>query len=93
MNIGKAIMTTRKEAGIKRSELALSVGISATALYNIENDLSFPTKETIKKICIGLGVSVAYLLISSVTEDDIPREKRQVFRALFPTMISMMKED
>ena len=47
MDIGKAIREIRKALGIRRNELAASAGISITALYHIEKNLSFPSKSTI----------------------------------------------
>jgi len=82
MTLGQTIRVLRKEKKIKQKELAKSAGISDTALYNIEKDLSMPTKQTIQKISAALGHSVAYVLVSCVTEDDVPTEKREVFRAL-----------
>ena len=83
MNIGQTIRVLRKEKKIRQQELAEKAGISDTALYNIETGRSMPTKQTIQKISAALGHSVAYVLISCVTEDDVPPEKREVFRALF----------
>jgi transcriptional regulator with XRE-family HTH domain len=83
MTLGQTIRVLRKERKIKQKELAKAVWISQTALYNIEKDLSFPTIPTFKKICASLGHSVGYVLASTVTEDDVPPEKREVFRLLY----------
>ena len=64
MNLGNAIMTLRKEKKISRVKLAERSNLSITALYNIENNLSFPTKETIDKICTSLEVPVSFLMFT-----------------------------
>ena len=90
MDLGNAIKTLRKELGYNRTEIAKRSDISVTALYNIENGLSFPTKETIDRLCSALGVPVAYLLFYSITEDDLPENKRKVFHYLKVSMESFL---
>jgi transcriptional regulator with XRE-family HTH domain len=63
-------------------DLAAAAGISVTALGYIEHNDCFPTKKTIDGIARGLGVSVGCLLVFSVTEKDVPQEKREAFRCL-----------
>lgn len=82
MDLGLAIKTLRKELGISRIKLAEGSNLSVTALYNIENGLSFPSKETIDRLCTALGVPVSYLLFYSITEADLPEAKRESFRYL-----------
>jgi transcriptional regulator with XRE-family HTH domain len=66
MNLGNAIKSLRKEMKISRKELASRSQISVTALHNIENSLSFPSKDTINGICSALGVPVSYLVFYQV---------------------------
>lgn len=86
MNLGETIKVIRKKNHIKKVVLAKEAGISLTGLYNIENNISFPTQGTIRKICDSLGISVAYLLMSTLTDEDIPAEKREAFHMLYPAM-------
>lgn len=80
MDLGNAIKSLRKELKISRKELANKSEISITALYNIENNLSFPSKDTIHSLCKSLGVPVSYLMFYSLTEEDVPEEKREFFK-------------
>lgn len=82
MDLGKAIKSLRKEMKISRKELAARCRISVTALYNIENNLSFPSKDTINGICSALGVPVSYLMFYSLTEEDVPEDKREFFKVI-----------
>lgn len=90
MDLGNAIKTLRKELGYNRTKIAKRSDISVTALYNIENGLSFPTKETIDRLCSALGVPVAYLLFYSITEEDLPENKREAFHYLKVSMESFL---
>lgn len=82
MNLGEAIKGIRKVYGVKQKDLAKNAGLSVTALANIEKNLSFPPKETIRRICDALGVPIAFLMVFCLTEDDVPEEKRLAFRYL-----------
>lgn len=67
-------------------------GLSTTALYNIENNLSFPSKDTIEKLCSSLNIPVSYLMFYSITEEDIPEEKRSSFHFLQEPMKKFLME-
>ncbi len=82
MDLGNAIQTLRKEQKVSRKDLAERSNLSVTALYNIENNLSFPSKDTIDRICSSLNIPVSYLMFFSITEDDIPEDKRSSFHYL-----------
>ena len=82
MDLGNAIQTLRKEQKVSRKDLAERCNLSVTALYNIENNLSFPSKDTIDRICSSLSIPVSYLMFFSITEDDIPEDKRSSFHYL-----------
>lgn len=82
MDLGNAIKSLRKELKISRKELASRSDISVTALYNIENSLSFPSKDTINGICSALGIPVSYLMFYSLTEEDVPEDKREFFKVI-----------
>ena len=75
MDLGNAIKSLRKSLKVSRKRLATNSGISITALYNIENNMSFPSKITIDKICSTLGVPMSFLLFFSITEEDVPEEE------------------
>ena len=76
MDLGTALKSIRKELKVSRVELAKRSDLSVTALYNI----SFPPKETIEKLCGSLHIPVSYLMLYSLTEDDVPDDKREFFK-------------
>lgn len=92
MNLGNAIMMLRKEQKMSRVKLAERSNLSITALYNIENNLSFPSKETIDRLCTSLEIPVSYLMFYSITEEDVPEEKRESFRFLQEPMKKFLME-
>lgn len=89
MDIGTAIKTFRTKRGISQKDLAKYAGISANALCSIEKDKSFPSKETINAICDVLEVPVGYLLFASITDDDVPPQKLEVFKALQEPLLKL----
>lgn len=82
MEIGSAIKLLRKKRSLTQKELAGICEISANALGQIEKNVSFPQKNTINKICEALDYPVSYLLFFSISEDDIPNDKKDVFNSL-----------
>ena len=92
MNIGEAIKKMRASVGLSQKELAERAGISATAVCNIEKGHSFPSKDTIKAICYAMDIPVSWLLFSSITEEDVPEEKRAIFNALREPMIKLFEK-
>ena len=47
---------------------------------SIETGQSFPSKATISRICASLNIPESYLLLFSISEDDIPEDKKIYFR-------------
>ena len=82
MDIGNAVRAIRKERGMTQKKLAERSGLSANALCSIEKNVSFPSKETVKRICEALDIPVSYLLFFSISDEDIPAEKLCIFQGL-----------
>jgi transcriptional regulator with XRE-family HTH domain len=92
MNIGEAIKEMRTDRRLSQKELAEMSGISQNALCNIEKGYSFPSKDTIKAICDAMDIPVSWLLFSSITEEDVPKEKREIFNALREPMMKVFEK-
>ena len=90
MEIGTAIKNLRKNKGLTQKVLAEKCGVSANAMNQIEKNASFPHKNTIDKICDVLEIPVSYLLFFSISEDDIPDEKKIVFNSLNDAVKSVL---
>jgi transcriptional regulator with XRE-family HTH domain len=87
MHVGEAIKSLRKNQGLSQKDLALKCGLSANALCSIEKNSSIPSKESLDKICKALAIPISYLLFFSVSDEDIPAEKRTAFNALKAVLI------
>lgn len=90
MEIGTAIKGLRKSRGMTQKEFAEKCGLSANALCTLERNASFTTKDTIEKICAALSIPVSYLLFLSITDEDVPAEKRVAFKALEEPMKAVL---
>ena len=44
--------------------------------------MSFPSKETVKRICEALDIPVSYLLFFSISDEDVPADKLKIFHGL-----------
>lgn len=82
MDIGSSIKVLRKQKKMTQKDLAAKCDLTPTALCNLEKGVSFPKKDTIEKLCAGLGIPESYLLLFSLTEDDVPADKRTLYRLL-----------
>ncbi|MBP1631560.1 MAG: 3 family transcriptional regulator protein [Bacteroidetes bacterium] len=90
MDIGIAIKTLRKRKKISQKDLAKECNLSVNALCNIENNISFPQKSTISRICEVLNIPTSYLLFFSISDDDIPNDKKAVFDSLNSTIKNLL---
>lgn len=82
MDIGTAIKILRKRKGIGQKELSEATKISVNSISQIEVNATFPHKKNIAKICEALDVPVSYLLFFSLSEEDVPEDKRPAFGIL-----------
>lgn len=89
MNLGKAIKAQRKISGYSQKDFAERLGISVTALVNIEVHNASPREDTFIDIAYYLGVSRAYLTMISIEETDLPTEKR-VYYDVVVALIKMI---
>ena len=82
MDIGQAIKELRTKRGMTQEQLADSVGMSINAISSRELGKTIPPKATIEKLCRAFGIPVSYMLLAAIDEQDIPEEKRVLYRAL-----------
>lgn len=92
MEIGKVISLVLKSKGITQKQLANKIGKTPTSVSQIVSGTYNPSPETLKSIANVLGVPVALLHFLSLNEDDVPAEKRGVYKILYPTIFKMVIE-
>lgn len=93
MNIGSAIKTLRKEKGFSQKDFAEKCEMSVNALCQIELNNTFPQKSTISKICSELNIPTSYLLLYSISSEDVPEDKRLIFDTLSKTIKEVLLQD
>lgn len=92
MNIGQAIKEIRKNKDLSQGELAALIPLSQTSLSLIESGAKNPSSATVKKICVALEISEPLLYVMATDEADIPEQKRELFRILFPAIKGMINQ-
>uniref|UniRef100_UPI0040490B7C helix-turn-helix domain-containing protein n=1 Tax=Flavobacterium sp. TaxID=239 RepID=UPI0040490B7C len=92
MNIGTAIKSLRKQKQLGQKDLAEMCDISVNALSLIETNVTFPQKTTIEKICKAFNIPVSYLLFFSISDEDIPEDKKAVFELLNTAIKSVLMD-
>ena len=71
--VGKRIQKSRENAKISQEKLAEIVGMSVTAISNIERGNNYPSFENFIKIANAIGVSTDILLCDVVESAQIAR--------------------
>ncbi len=82
MDIGSSIRSLRIKKGVSQGDFAKKLGISQTSLSQIELNIKNPHKKNLECICKNLGISVGGLCVISLTQEDIPIDKRDVYSAI-----------
>jgi len=68
-NIGANIEALRKEKKMTQEELGQEVGLTPSAISNIERNRSMPSVDTLWRVSDCLGVTIDSLLSSNVQKD------------------------
>lgn len=89
MNIGTAIRAIRKELDISQNRLAEKCGITQTSLSQIENGVKRPSSKTMRKICAAMEIPEMLIYIMAMQEEDVPETKRDVYRIIYPTIVTL----
>jgi transcriptional regulator with XRE-family HTH domain len=82
MDIGTTISRLRKQKGLSQIEFAKAIELTQTSLSQIESGKKRPSSNTLKNICFALGISELHLYLLSFDENDVPEEKRELYRQL-----------
>lgn len=80
MELGKAISYLRKSKNLTQADLAEKCDCSTTTICNIETGKNSPTQDTFTKISEALEYPKTYFYLYALSEDEVPPEKREMFR-------------
>ena len=72
--MGRRIASRRKELGMNQLELAEKLNISNNHLSSIETGKQKPSFETFLDICKLLNTTPNYLIIGTLTPNDVPKQ-------------------
>jgi transcriptional regulator with XRE-family HTH domain len=86
MELGKTIQRIRSEKSISRKQLAEASNVSRSYLYSIEKGWKKPSIKTLEFISKALNVPTPMLVFYSITIEDVPTDKRQMYEILHPHM-------
>lgn len=82
MDLGQAIRILRQKQGLTQGQLAELCGMNDQTISNWEAGKTWPPKGASERVCEALGVPTSYLLLSTIEEQDLPEEKRVLYRTL-----------
>lgn len=74
MNIGLTMKRIRENHAMSQRMMAHMLGITATALWKIENGKSNPKMSTVEKFCKKLEIPLALIMVESIEPSDFPFE-------------------
>lgn len=90
MEIGQVLQKLIKQKGLTQALVAEKIRKSPTALSQIINGKYYPNPETLDKICKVLEVPPAIVYFLSISESDIPEEKRALYEMIGPSLKSFI---
>lgn len=73
-------------------QLAEACGTSMNAVSSWETGRAWPPKGTAERVCEALGVPTSYLILASIEKEDIPEEKRVLYKALLEPLRNELLE-
>lgn len=82
MDVGQAIKTLRLKHGMTQAQLAEQCGMSINGICMLEIGKRFPSKNTVERLCHVFGFPTSYFLMASIEENDLPDEKRVLYRTM-----------
>jgi Zn-dependent peptidase ImmA (M78 family)/transcriptional regulator with XRE-family HTH domain len=83
--VGSRLTLARHLAGMRKNELAESIGKTPTAVASYETGRSRPAAATVAKLCIALAVEPAFFLATPGTERSEPNSLEPHYRSLRST--------
>lgn len=86
MELGKIISVIIKKRGLTQVALAKKIGKSPTALSQIIKGNYYPSPDTLEKISNALDVPKPIFYFLSISEEEIPADKLELYRLLAPAI-------
>lgn len=92
MKIGTVLKELRNKKGLTQMQVIKKIKFSQTALSQIETNNKYPSRATVKKLCVLYDTAPVLVLWMTVTEADIPKSKIDLYKKIKPVIDSIVKE-
>ncbi|WP_294285489.1 helix-turn-helix transcriptional regulator [uncultured Chryseobacterium sp.] len=92
MTIGEVIKLLLKKKNITQLQLAEKIGKSTTAVSQIVKGQYYPSIDTLEKISKVIDVPVPVMQFLTISDNDVPDDKKQLYNLLAPSMNKFLKE-
>ena len=90
MELGDAIISLRKKKQMLQKDLALKANISSPHLSLIEQDKTDVNVKTLTAIAEALEIPLPVLFFLSMSDKDVPEEKKDTYKLLSPLINSLV---
>lgn len=85
MNTAKAVKEIRKKSKMNQRVFAAEIGISQTALAQIETGKTLASDKTLESIAKNFNTTIDVIKMAGLeVEKDLPADKQDLFNELFP---------
>jgi len=92
MILGDIVKQQRRLKKLTQKELSVKAGVAMTTISFLEcGQGRYPNSETLTSLALALDLYPAYLILSSIREEDVPAGNRKRFEVLRKEMIELLK--
>ena len=92
MNLGNAIKHIRKQAKLSQQEMAKILDVDQSYLSMLEHNKKKPSMKLLEKISEQTQFPLPVLFFLSLSEEDVPEEKRELYRIVMPNLNNMIDQ-
>ncbi len=92
MEVGEILKSIRNDKKLTQTEVCKKVKITQTFLSQVEAGKKAASPEMFKRLCKFYGIPHQVVIWKSLSEKDVPKEKRGLFKQLSPAIDSLINE-
>lgn len=92
MNIGRGFRIIREQKGISQAKMAKLAKMGQSTISAIELGKKMPAKLSVKKMCKGLKVPFIAVVVLSLEDKDISKDKKHIYKKIHPVLVSLVEE-
>lgn len=76
-----------------QGDLAERCFVSKSTVSAWETGSAYPPKKSVERICRAFRIPVAYFILESIEDDDIPERSREMFLSLLGPMRNLLLDN